>query len=62
VEGLRDAVDALVKARAATARPFSPGPGYIELAPGQTHDTMADVALMRWHVEMRAHLKAHGLD
>ncbi|MFM8643166.1 MAG: alpha/beta hydrolase [Phycisphaerales bacterium] len=62
VEGLRDAVDALVKARAATARPFPAGPGYIELVPGQTHDTMADVALMRWHGEMRAHLKTHGLD
>ena len=62
VEGLRDAVDALVKARAATARPFPAGPGYIELVPGQTHDTMADVALMRWHGEMRAHLKANGLD
>jgi S-formylglutathione hydrolase FrmB len=62
VEGLRDAVDALEKARAATARPFAPGPGYIEIVPGQTHDTMADIALMRWHAEMRAHLTAHGLD
>jgi len=62
VGALRDAVDALVKARAVTTRPFPAGPGYIELVPGQTHDTMADVALMRWHGEMRAHLKANGLD
>jgi hypothetical protein len=62
VEGLRDAVDALVRARAASPRPFAAGPGYIEVVPGQTHDTMADAALMRWHAEMRAHLSAHGLD
>ena len=62
VEGLRDAVDALVRARAASPRPFAAGPGYIEVVPGQTHDTMAAAALMRWHAEMRAHLSAHGLD
>ena len=38
------------------------GPGYIELVPEETHDTMAVSAMLRWNVEMREYLKANTLD
>jgi hypothetical protein len=38
------------------------GPGYIELVPEETHDTMAVSAMLRWNVEMREYLKANKLD
>lgn len=63
VAGLKDAVDAAVAARAAAGGPaFPDGPGYIEVVPDETHDGMALKAGARWHSEMRAHLRAHGLD
>lgn len=63
VTGLKDAIDAAVAARAAAGRPaFPEGPGYVEVIPEETHDSMALKASARWHAEMRAHLRAHGLD
>ena len=63
VAGLKDAIDAAVAARAAAGRPaFPEGPGYVEVIPEETHDSMALKASARWHAEMRAHLRAHGLD
>jgi hypothetical protein len=63
VRSLGQAVDAAVAARAASIDPpFPAGPGYITVVPGETHDTMATNALLRWHPEMRRHLAEHGLD
>jgi len=37
------------------------GPGYIEIIPELTHDTLFPVAQMRFHQEMTRHLRDHGL-
>jgi hypothetical protein len=63
VAGLRDAIDAAVAARASAGGPAYPaGPGYVEIVPDEDHGSMALKAGARWHAEMRAHLRAHGLD
>ncbi len=51
-------VDAL---RAATGAPQAAGTGFIEFLPGATHDTGAAIARGRFALDMRRHLKAHGL-
>ncbi len=67
VSKLRDLV---ARRRAATAPPATAadgvaaapeGPGYIELVPGATHSTLPAMIALRWHQEMRQHLRRHGL-
>ncbi len=62
VAGLRDAVQAGTDALMATGQMLPEGPGYIELLPGEDHRSMVPAAAVRWHGEMREHLKRHGLD
>lgn len=66
VRGLRESI---AEAAAAAGLPPEPPdgtapawPGYVEVVPGQTHESMATAAMLRWHREMREHLAAHGLD
>jgi hypothetical protein len=62
VQGLKDAVAEASAAMEATGQMLPQGPGYIELVPEETHDTMAVSAMLRWNVEMREYLKANKLD
>lgn len=45
----------------AAGRAVPTGPGYIELLEGLDHGTVVPVATLRFHQEMLAHLRAHGL-
>jgi hypothetical protein len=62
VAGLRDAVRSGTDALMAAGQMLPEGPGYIELLPGEDHRSMVPAAAVRWHGEMREHLKRHGLD
>ena len=45
----------------AAGRTAPVGPGYIEIVPDLTHDTLFPFAQMRFHQEMSRHLREHGL-
>jgi hypothetical protein len=62
VAGLRDAVRSGTDALMAAGQMLPEGPGYIELLPGEDHRSMVPAAAVRWHGEMREHLRRHGLD
>jgi hypothetical protein len=62
VQGLKDAVAEASAAMEAKGQMLPQGPGYIELVPEETHDTMAVSAMLRWNVEMREYLKDNKLD
>jgi len=48
-------------AQGAGAAALPSGPGYIEIVPGATHQTLPPMATLRWNHEMREHLRRHGL-
>ncbi|MBM4113234.1 MAG: hypothetical protein FJ253_07645 [Phycisphaerae bacterium] len=60
VSKLRELVQRKRAESAAAGTPLE-GPGYVELVPGATHGTLPSMAKLRWHGEMREHLRRHGL-
>jgi len=38
------------------------GPGYIEIVPEETHDTMGTASRLRWNAEIREYLRSRKLD
>jgi hypothetical protein len=56
VQGLKDALDGGARALAARGQLLPEGPGYVEIVPDETHDTMAAAATLRWYREIRAWL------
>ena len=56
VQGLKDALDQGAKALAARGQMLPEGPGYVEIVPDETHDTMAAAATLRWFREIRTWL------
>ncbi len=63
VERLKEKLDALAARDAAAGGPAAGqrGPGYVELVPDATHETLPAISRLRWHREMTDHLKRHGL-
>lgn len=61
VTKLRDLVERR-RTELPTTDPPSEAPGYIELVRGATHGSLPSLALLRWHTEMKQHLKRYGLD
>lgn len=57
VEGLKDALDEGAKALAARGQMLPEGPGYVQVVPEETHDSMAAAATLRWFREIRAWLE-----
>ncbi len=62
VQGLKDALLAATAAMQATGQMLPDGPGYVEIVPDETHDTMGTASRLRWNAEMREYLKARNLD
>ena len=62
VQGLRDALTAAMTAMQATGQMVPDGPGYVEIVPGETHDTMGASSRLRWNTEIRDYLKSRKLD
>jgi len=60
VEQLRDLV-ARRRAEKPETADSAQAHGYIELVRGATHGSLPSLALLRWHSEMRDHLRRHGL-
>ena len=56
VKSLKDALDEGAKTLAARGQMLPDGPGYAEIVPDETHDTMAAAATLRWFREIRAWL------
>ncbi|MBL9120409.1 MAG: hypothetical protein JNL80_10905 [Phycisphaerae bacterium] len=61
VARLREKVTALKEKDIAANRMPPVGPGYIELVPRATHETIVPLTTMRWNKEMVEHLRRHGL-
>ena len=61
VEKLRDLV-ARRRAETPESAESAQAKGYIEIVRGATHGSLPSLALLRWHTEMRDHLRRHGLD
>lgn len=57
---LRDMIDAHARSEAVSGREFPSGPGYIEVIPGATHDSIYRIAQLRFNHEIREHLRAAG--
>lgn len=57
---LRAMIDAHARSEAKAGREFPGGPGYIEVVPQATHDTVYRFAQMRFNREIREHLKRIG--
>ena len=62
VQGLKDALLAATAAMQATGQMLPDGPGYVEIVPDETHDTMGMASRLRWNAEMREYLKVRKLD
>jgi hypothetical protein len=62
VQGLKDAMQAALAAMQATGQMLPDGPGYVEIVPEETHDTMGIASRLRWNAEMREYLHARKLD
>ena len=62
VEGLRDAAAAGAEELMSRGQMLADGPGYVEIVPGLDHRSMYPAAALRWHGEMREHLRRNGLD
>lgn len=62
VAGLREAIAAGAESIMARGEMVADGPGYVEVVPGLDHRTMVPAASLRWHGEMREHLRRNGLD
>jgi len=62
VQGLKDALLAATAAMQATGQMLPDGPGYVEIVPDETHDTMGMASRLRWNAEMRAYLNSRKLD
>ena len=62
VRGLMDALLAATAAMQATGQMLPDGPGYVEIVPDETHDTMGMASRLRWNAEMREYLKVRKLD
>ncbi|MSR69553.1 MAG: hypothetical protein EXS17_04325 [Phycisphaerales bacterium] len=58
---LRDSIDEHMRQESAAGRVFATGPGYIEIVPGATHDSVYQPAQVRFNHEIRAffHVGAH---
>jgi hypothetical protein len=52
-----EALRAATQAEAATGKPS----GFMEILPGATHGSAASIARGRFALDMREHLKRHGL-
>jgi S-formylglutathione hydrolase FrmB len=61
VERLRDKIEALKDKDVAAGRPAPSGPGYIELVPRATHETVVPLTTIRFNKEMIEHLRRYGL-
>jgi hypothetical protein len=61
VQRFRDKVQLLAKATQGVADEPASGDGFIEIVRGATHDTMASISRGRFALDMRKHLKKHGL-
>ncbi len=57
---LRDAIDEHMKEESVAGRAFASGPGYIEIVPGATHDSVYQPAQLRFNREIRAFFHASG--
>jgi len=62
VQGLREAADAGAEALMSRGQMLADGPGYVEIVPDLDHRSMFPAAAVRWHAEMREHLRRNGLD
>jgi hypothetical protein len=62
VQGLKDALTSATTAMHATGQMVPDGPGYVEIIPGETHDTMGASSRLRWNTEIRDYLKLRKLD
>lgn len=62
VQGLKDALLAATSAMQAAGQMLPDGPGYVEIVPDETHDTMGMASRLRWNAEMREYLKVRKLD
>ena len=61
VKRMKAKVEALRAATAERTGPPAPEPGFIEVLPDATHDTAAVIARGRFAIDMREHLRRHGL-
>lgn len=57
---LSDAIARHVREQAALGKEYPLGPGYIEIVPGATHDSVFQIAQLKFGGEIRAHLKSCG--
>ena len=57
---LRDAIALHVREQAALGKEYPLGPGYIQIVPGATHDSVFHIAQLRFSGEIRAYLKSCG--
>lgn len=62
VQGLKDALQAAMASMQATGQMLPDGPGYVEIVPEETHDTMGTASRLRWNAEMREYLNSRKLD
>jgi hypothetical protein len=62
VQGLKDALQAALASMQATGQMIPDGPGYVEIVPEETHDTMGTASRLRWNAEMREYLNSRKLD
>lgn len=61
VERLAAVVEELKQSDIAAGRTPPGGPGYIEIIPRASHETIVPLTTMRFNEEMREHLRRHGL-
>ncbi len=57
---LRDSIDARMREESIAGRVFPSGPGYIEIVPGATHDSVYQPAQVRFNREIRAFFHSGG--
>jgi hypothetical protein len=62
VQGLKDALQAAMTSMQATGQMLPDGPGYVEIVPEETHDTMGTASRLRWNAEIREYLMSRKLD
>ena len=57
---LRDAIAAHAREQIAAGKEFPTGPGYIEIVPGATHDSVFPIAQFKFSGEIREYLRGAG--
>ncbi len=57
---LRDAIDNHAREQATIGKEFPAGPGYIQIVPGATHDSVFPIAQFKFNGEIREYLRRAG--